>query len=91
MTVCEGLKPGTYRCAVPESQFLILIADVAGPNFRFRRDERGVRTRVSWCLGWRSVFSILRHGGFHLVVVTEVAPVGGGADEKVEYISIKMT
>ena len=34
--------------------------------------------------------SHLKCGGFHMVI-TEVVLVGGGADKKVEFISIKMT
>ena len=37
-------------------------------------------------------FEVLKCGGFHLVVSeSEVVPVGGGADDKVEFISMKMT
>ena len=40
--------------------------------------------------GVNQSFEVLRCGGFHLVI-TEVVPVGGGADQKVNFISIKMT
>ena len=35
-------------------------------------------------------FEVFKCGGFQLVV-TEVVPVGGGTEEKVEFVSIKMT
>ena len=36
-------------------QLGILISDVAGPNCKFKCDERGVCMGVRWCLGWWSV------------------------------------
>jgi len=35
-------------------------------------------------------FEVLKCGGLHLVI-TEVVPVGGGDDKKVDIISIKLT
>ena len=62
-------------------QLEILISCIAGPNFQFRYQGE-VHTGVS--------FEVLKCGGLHLDV-TEVVPVGGGVDEKVELISVKMT
>ena len=36
------------------------------------------------------LFEVLKCGGLHLVV-TEVVPVSGGEDKKVEFISMKLT
>ena len=53
-----------------------------------------IREERAWELDGASCgdlsFEVLRCGSFHLVV-TEVFPVSGGADEKVQFISIKMT
>ena len=70
--------------------FLILIAYFTGPNFWFRCDRRGVCTWVRWCLQWQSVVEVLKCGGLHLVI-TEVIPVGGSEDKKVDFISVKLT
>ena len=67
-------------------QLEIWISYIAGPNFRFLSIMMVMREECAWeldgaCLKW---------GGFHLVV-TEVVPVGGSVDEKVEFISMKLT
>ena len=40
--------------------------------------------------GGNQSFEVLKCGGLHLVI-TEVVPVGGGEDEKVDIISVKLT
>ena len=53
---------------------------VAGPNFRYNCDGRGVRAcELDGALGGDPSFEILKRGGLYLIV-TEVVPVGGGAD-----------
>jgi len=52
---------------------------VAGPNFRYRCDGRGVRTwKSDGALGDDPLLEVLKSGGLHLVV-TEVVPVSGAA------------
>ena len=67
-------------------QLEILISCIAGPNFQFRYQRKA----GAWDDDQLFEVLKLKCGGFHLDV-TEVVPVGGGVDEKVELISIKMT
>ena len=71
--------------AYPDKPFLVLILDVAGPNFRYK-----CTCGLDGAWGDDSSFEVLEHGGLHLVV-TEVVPVGGGANKKgsgtVRYLS----
>ena len=61
---------------------LVLMLYVAGPNFRYRCDGRGVRTcKSDGALGDDPLLEVLKSGVFHLVV-TEVVPVSGGADKE---------
>ena len=56
----------------------ILIWYVAGPNFRYKCDGRGVcASEVGGALGGDLSSQVLRHGGRHLVV-TKVVPITGG-------------
>ena len=58
----------------------ILIRYVVGPNFRYKCDGRGVRAcDLDGDFGGDPSSEVLRRGGLHLVV-TEVVPVGDGAD-----------
>ena len=66
-------------------QFLILILYVAGPKLQFRCDQLD----GAWC-GNQS-FEVLKCGGLHLVVTEVVQPVGGSDDERVDFISVKLT
>ena len=60
----------------------ILIWYIAGPNFRYKCDGRGVcACEVGGALGGDLSSEVLRHGGLHLVV-TEVVPISGGATKK---------
>ena len=55
---------------------------IAGPNFRYKCNGRGMCERESdgaW--GGDLSFEVLKHGGLHLVV-TEVVPVSGGVDKR---------
>jgi len=62
--------------------YLILIWYVAGPNFRYKCDGRGVcACELDGALGGDLSFEVLKHGGLHLVV-TEVVSLGGDADKK---------
>ena len=55
---------------------------LAGSNFRYRCDGRGVRTcKSDGALGDDPLLDVLKSGGLHLIV-TEVVPVGGGADKE---------
>ena len=62
------------------------------PNFRYLKcDGRGVRAfELDSALVGDPSSEVLKHGGLHLVI-TEVVPVGGGADQKkrvlVQYLS----
>ena len=68
------------RILVLYLKFLILMWYVAGPNFRYRCDWRGVRPcKSDGALGRDPLLEVL--GGLHLVV-TDVVPVCGGADKK---------
>ena len=59
---------------------LILILYVAGPNFRYSCDGRGVRAcELGGAWGGDQTFEVPKRGGLHLVV-TEVVPVAAGAD-----------
>ena len=61
---------------------LILILYVAKPNFRYKCDGTGVRAcELDGGFGGDPPFEVLKRGGLHLVV-TEMVPVGGGADKK---------
>ena len=61
---------------------LILMWYVAGPNFRYRCDGRGVRAcKSDGALGDDPLLDVLKSGGFHLAV-TDVVPVGGGAGKE---------
>ena len=71
-------------------QLLILIAYVAGPNLQFRYDRRGMCAELDGACGGHQSFQVVKIGGLHLVV-TEVIPVGGDENEKVLFISIKLT
>ena len=72
---------------------------VAGPNFRYKCDGRGVRAcELDSALGGDPSFEVLKRGGLHLIVTAEVVPVGGGADNNkkkssyaVQYLSEGLT
>ena len=68
------------------SQLLNSELYVAGPHFRCKCDGVGGWGGVCACeldgaLGGDLSFEVLKRGGLHLVV-TEVVPIGGGADKK---------
>ena len=63
------------------SQNLTFGLDVSGEECAWELDG-------TWCGNPPS--EVLRCGSFHLVI-TEVVPLSGSADGKVEFISIKMT
>ena len=61
----------------------ILIWYVAGPNFWYKCDGRGVcACEVGGALGGDLLSEVLRHGGLHLVVTEVVPAVSGGANKK---------
>ena len=79
-------------CGFMMLQFLILISYIAGPDLTFSLNAtRGecVVELDDTCDGGQ-LFIVLKCGDLHLVI-TEVVPVGGNADEKADFISIKLT
>ena len=61
---------------------LILIQYVAGPNFRYKCDGSGVRAcELNGALCGDPSSEVPKRGGLHLVV-SEVVPISGGADNK---------
>ena len=75
-----------YLVLLVKSSFLRscldLVVYVAGPNFRYKCDGRGVRAcELDGALGGDPSFEVLkRAAGLHLIVTAEVVPVGDGAD-----------
>ena len=86
MGLCP-IKTGRERSVGGEKRavlILILMWYVTGPNFRhnYKCDWREVRAcELNGALGGDPSSEVLRRGDLHLVV-TEVVPVGGGADKK---------
>ena len=63
----------------------ILIWYVAGPNFRYKGNRKGVHVcELDGGLGGDLSSEALKCGGLYLVV-TEVVPVSGGADKKKKF------
>ena len=59
---CYLINSGTWmlvtlpRLGYNSGLLVFLIGHIAGPDFRYRCDGRGVRTRgVTWWMGWQSV------------------------------------
>ena len=82
--VCEEMKPGMHWRMVPWfcSSWFHTLQDLT-----FSLDMKGECAQE---LDGDQSFTVLRYGGLHLVM-TEVVPISGDADKKVEFISIKIT